>query len=298
MKQYKSFSDLKNIAKDKLTGKYGNAMMVSTLMPLSFCFVVLFPLAMLTLIPFIIISEIGDLDDASVVVFLLLCYLALIFGGILTSMFRLGITLFFLKTACKQHGKLSDLFFGFIWQLKKSFIYSVISSLMIHVIMLPFEFFLLAIIAGVRTTLTITAVIISFILGMLIYLPLKLSLSQYYFLLLDFPKQKASELLKMSMHIMSGHKWRLLQLRLSFLPLQLLSVLSAGVGFLWVIPYQKMTYTLFFLDLMAPEVKKDTPSAEGQKMQLVQEQMSEAQELQPMQEQMSWGPLWRIKLRF
>lgn len=258
MKQYKSFSDLKNIAKEKLTGKYGNSMMVSPLMPVSLCFVLLFPLVMMTLVPYAIIwAQNNDtLENIFVIVFLLLCYLALIAGTILISMFRSGITLFFLKTACRQHGTLSDLFFGFIWQLKKSLIYSVISSLMLHVIMLPFEFFLLAIIAEVRTAFTITAMIVSLVLGLLIYLPLELSMSQYYFLLLDFPKQKASELLKMSMHIMNGHKWRFLRLRLSFLPLQLLSVLSVGVGFLWVMPYQKMTYSLFFLDLMAPEIQE------------------------------------------
>lgn len=261
MKQYKSFSDLKNNAKEKLTGKYGSALAVSTLMPFSFVFVVLFPLFMTTLAPFIIITETTDngLSDASIVVFLLLCYLTLIIGGILTYMLRSGITLFFLKTACKQHGTLSDLFFGFIWQFKKSLVYSVISSLMFHVIMLPFEFFLLAIICEVHTSFTFTAVTLSFTLGMLIYKPLELGLSQYYFLLLDFPKHKASELLKMSMHIMKGHKWRFFLLRLSFLPLQLLCVLSLGVGFLWVIPYQKMTYSLFFLDLMNPEIVAETP---------------------------------------
>jgi len=254
MKHYKSFADLKNTAKNKLEGMYGPAMMVSTLMPLSFYFVMVFPLALSTLTPFLIMSEYDALEDASIVTFLLLCYLTLILAGIISSMLKAGITLFFLKTTCRQHGTLSDLFFGFLWQFKRSFVYSVISSLMFHVIMLPFEFFLLAIVAEVRTTFTIVAVTISFVLGMLIYLPLKLSLSQYYYLMLDFPKQKVWDLLKMSKQIMKGHKWRLFRLRLSFLPLQLLSVLSAGVGFLWVIPYQKMTYSLFFLDLMTPEI--------------------------------------------
>lgn len=266
MKQYKSFSDLKNTAKEKLTGKYGSALAVSTLLPFSFSFAILFPLFMTTLAPYIIICETnnGDLSDISIVIFLLLCYLTLIIGGILTYMLRSGITLFFLKTSCKQHGTFSDLFFGFIWQLKKSLVYSVISSLMFHIIMLPFEFFLLAIICGVHTPFTITAVTVSFVLGMLIYKPLELALSQYYFLLLDFPKEKASKLIKMSMHIMKGHKWRFLMLQISFLPLQFLSVLSLGVGFLWVIPYQEMTYSLFFLDLMNPEIIAEPQNNESE----------------------------------
>lgn len=256
MKQYKSFSDLKNTAKDKLAGKSGNAMMVTPLMPLSFCFFIIFPLFITVLAPYIILIETnsGSLANSSMIVFLLLCYFTLIIVSILTYMLRSGITLYFLKTSCKQHGTLADLYFGFIWQFKKSLIYSVISSLLFHIIMLPFEFFLLIIICGIHTKLVFTAVIASFIFGMLIYSPVELALSQYYFLLLDFPKKKACELLKISIRIMKGHKWRFFLLRLSFLPLQLLSVLSFGIGFLWVIPYQKMTYSLFFLDLMNPEI--------------------------------------------
>ena len=52
---------------------------------------------------------------------------------------------------------------------------------------------------------------------------------------------------------MKGHKGRLFYIGLSFIPLKLLAILSLGIGFLWVYPYQYMTQTLFFLDLMNPQ---------------------------------------------
>ena len=51
---------------------------------------------------------------------------------------------------------------------------------------------------------------------------------------------------------MKGKKLRLLYLEFSFLPLLLLSILSFGIGLLWLQPYMQMTYTFFFLDLMNP----------------------------------------------
>ena len=51
---------------------------------------------------------------------------------------------------------------------------------------------------------------------------------------------------------MKGHKWRLFKLELSFLPLQIICMLSFGIGNLWLNPYMRMTYTEFFLDLMSP----------------------------------------------
>jgi len=52
---------------------------------------------------------------------------------------------------------------------------------------------------------------------------------------------------------MKGHKWRLFKLKLSFLPLQFICLLSFGIGNLWLNPYMRMTYTEFFLDLLNPE---------------------------------------------
>ena len=68
----------------------------------------------------------------------------------------------------------------------------------------------------------------------------------------DFPQKSGKEILILCWRLMKGKKLRLLYLEFSFLPLLLLSILSFGIGLLWLQPYMQMTYTFFFLDLMNP----------------------------------------------
>ena len=48
---------------------------------------------------------------------------------------------------------------------------------------------------------------------------------------------------------MNGHRLRLLYLILSFIGLDILEVLSFGIGALWIEPYKMQTYALFYSDV-------------------------------------------------
>ena len=74
--------------------------------------------------------------------------------------------------------------------------------------------------------------------------------SQIYYLMFDFPEYSESQLFKMSMQLIKGHKARLFYIELSFLPLMILCVMSCGIGFLWLLPYMEATYANFYLDLI------------------------------------------------
>ena len=89
-----------------------------------------------------------------------------------------------------------------------------------------------------------------FILGGAISWWISLRYSQVYFLLLDFPDSSTKELLNMSWKLMKGNVGRLLYIQVSFLPLLFAGLISFGIGFLFIKPYQYMTYTLFYLDLI------------------------------------------------
>ena len=90
-----------------------------------------------------------------------------------------------------------------------------------------------------------------FIVGAGISWWISLKYSQVYYLLLDFPDYSAKELLKMSWKLMKGNVGRLLYIQVSFIPISLVALLSCGIGLLFVLPYQNMTYTLFYLDLIS-----------------------------------------------
>ena len=70
-----------------------------------------------------------------------------------------------------------------------------------------------------------------------------------YPLCIDRPQMSAVEGFRMSCTLMRGNKMRFLRLQLSFIGWYLLGVCSAGIGFLWIIPYIGQTSANFYLDL-------------------------------------------------
>ena len=52
-----------------------------------------------------------------------------------------------------------------------------------------------------------------------------------------------------SARLMKGNKGRYIFLRLSFLHLVFLSVLTCGIALIWVTPYIQMANTMFYLDI-------------------------------------------------
>ncbi len=69
------------------------------------------------------------------------------------------------------------------------------------------------------------------------------------FLMRDYPELGAREALKLSRQLMKGYKWNLFVLQFSFLGWIILSVLTAGIGFLWLLPYMRTTQAHFYQDL-------------------------------------------------
>ena len=147
-----------------------------------------------------------------------------------------------------------NIFYGFQKTPERSFKISLVHVAIESLYILPYQVFALLFIQTFEYKYVIIAYLIMLI-GMIILAPLRYALSQTYYLLLDFPEATAKEILRTSIRVMKGHKWRLFKLELSFLPLQIIGILSLGIGMLWLNPYMKMTYTLFFLDVMNPKTE-------------------------------------------
>ena len=142
--------------------------------------------------------------------------------------------------------------YGFQTNPERSFKVSLAHIAIECIYILPFQVLALLFVRTFDYKYIIIAYAIM-LLGTIVLAPLRLALSQTYYLLLDFPDASAKEVLLTSIKIMKGNKWRLFKLELSFLPLQIVCLLSLGIGFLWLNPYMRMTQTLFFLDLMNPQ---------------------------------------------
>ncbi len=169
--------------------------------------------------------------------------------SIFTSLFNIGIIFLCLKAACGKSLKVSDVFYGFHNQTGKSLRLTAVLVLVSQLGLLPANFVYFLIRRDAPWILVLIALLL--LMGcLMIYIPLNLSISQALLLLLDFPGYSATELIRRSAHIMKGQKSRLFYLQLSFLPLIFLSILTFGIGNLWLFPYMNVTYTFFYLNLM------------------------------------------------
>lgn len=70
------------------------------------------------------------------------------------------------------------------------------------------------------------------------------------YILLEHPELSANEAIKQSKQLMSGNKWRLFCLEFSFIGWYILSVLTLGIGFLWLNPYIEASKAAFYRDLV------------------------------------------------
>lgn len=66
---------------------------------------------------------------------------------------------------------------------------------------------------------------------------------------IDNEELSAEECVQRSIKMMQGHKMQLFLLDLSFFGWVLLSILTLGIGFLWLAPYQESAHIKFYEDL-------------------------------------------------
>ena len=253
MTQYTSRAQLKEKARDQMAGHYGNAILLSICRSL-IVFSLTFAVSMTFTMILTVRTLMGGSAETSLTEYLLLTACTTLLS-IFTGVFQTGITLFYLNTACGRPAVTANLFYGFKYLFKKSLGISAVLILLNTACTLPFDicYFLLRSGKGFDAITMAILCIVLMVIGMCIYIPLSLGLSQACYLLLDFPQYSAMELMKLSFRIMKGHKWELFCLQMSFLPLGFLCLLSFGIGTLWLVPYMNMTQTLYFLDLMQNE---------------------------------------------
>lgn len=76
------------------------------------------------------------------------------------------------------------------------------------------------------------------------------------FILVDKPELSANQAIDLSRAMMKGHKFDLFWLELSFIGWILLSILTLGVGFFWLIPYMYASISSFYEDVKAEYEQK------------------------------------------
>ena len=207
-----------------------------------------------------------------------------LFGCLLNLLLSVGFYSFLLKLHCgqKEHANFFDLFYGFKCYPGKAILLYLLMTLyilpgaFIYVIgIFIFTFFIYAG-AGVSMDLMLTgtvppdmtlllAVLIMVIVMTLLFIVYAAFVSStfalVYFLLLDYPELSATEIWKRSAQLMKGNRLRYIGLLLSFIPWILLTLLTFGVGILWLTPYMSATQAAFYLDLVQKRPAQKQASA-------------------------------------
>lgn len=78
--------------------------------------------------------------------------------------------------------------------------------------------------------------------------------SMTMFIAEEHPELSADECITRSMEMMKGHKWELFVLDLSFIGWLLLSIITLGIGLLWLSPYMELAHVKFYNQLKGGEV--------------------------------------------
>lgn len=77
--------------------------------------------------------------------------------------------------------------------------------------------------------------------------------SQAYYILSEDKEKSITQCLRESSELIRGYKWDYFVLELSFIGWWIVSILTLGIGSLWVVPYQGITETNFYLELKEHE---------------------------------------------
>lgn len=234
MKNHASRAFLKAKAREALMGHY---------LTFSGAFILLFLMQYIAVIP-------TSLTNISPPVGTILYY-GLNFGlELFYAIIRVGLAYLFLSNACGQRVAMNGIFMCFWNSPGKAVRIQFLPSLLLLIPSIVPDYCMMQFFSSRDQRWLIYGLIITLVL-----LPytvfVELLYSQVFYVMLDFPEMEAAECLRYARRLMKGNMWRFFLLRLSFLPLALLGVLTCGIGLLYVYPYMQQTYANFYLDLMA-----------------------------------------------
>jgi uncharacterized membrane protein len=150
-------------------------------------------------------------------------YVGMIISFVISGPLTLGLYGFFIKVARWEEPALESLFDGF-----KNFLPAFLTTLLMEIFIMLWS--LLLVIPGIIKAL---------------------SYSQSMYILYDNPEIKALEAITLSRRMMDGYKGKYFLMQLSFIGWGLLSMITLGIGLLWLVPYVQTSNANFYDDVKA-----------------------------------------------
>lgn len=173
----------------------------------------------------------------------------------------------FIKDGFSQFGEILRVYWQIFWKLKGAFILAFISYVFIAIFAILI--FLRILTGGFFSsefggfTTTVGFIGIVSVLLTTIYLITKglfYILSSY--ILYDNPNMSTKEILEESKRVMEGNRARFIGLYLTFIGWAILSLLTCGIGLLWLLPYLHIATIYFYEDLTSNIFEENNPISE------------------------------------
>lgn len=93
--------------------------------------------------------------------------------------------------------------------------------------------------------------IIAIILASIVYAVFMYGVALTPYIIIENDDLGIFKAMKLSENMMKGKKWNLFVLNISFLGWGILSLLTLGIGFLWLAPYMTLSMTNFYKDIIS-----------------------------------------------
>lgn len=227
--------ELKRISRETLSGHYGIPMGVF-LIANTIIFAIGLPFSML-------MSE--HASAIQTITYYIARVLILLIGVVLSS----GQKKIHLQMARKQNYDLFLMFYCFKNQPQRYLLAGFLTLFISLICSIP------AIIGAVwiyleRSVISIICCILFCAITMALCIWIQLSIQLIYYFLLDHEDITVKSAFQSSLHLMKGNRGRLLYIYCSFLGMELLSLISLGIGYLWVKPYESQTFVNFYLEIL------------------------------------------------
>ena len=219
--------ELKRMARQNLSGRYGipmAALLITGSIP------------MVAELPFSMLQK-NSQPVSQTIIF----YLAEFLISLLSVVLSAGMTQIHLSLARGKEYELNSVFFGFKNHPDRFILTGFLLTLMQIAALAPMLAAYFLFIKPNKSLLTVISLILTVFLQLLYTFPL--------YLLLDDPNLTPTQAIHDSRILMKKHKGRLFYIYLSFIGMQLLNLLTLGIGSLWIMPYQKQTLTNLYLEL-------------------------------------------------
>ncbi len=183
----------------------------------------------------------------------LLYVCALFITVLFLYVFQAGLYRLYLDLCRRQTPRYRDMAYGFTHDTEHILLFYFFLFLSLFVF-----FFLLSFLWELPVPWPLLLLFTGLLAGLYLYFILGFALVPYLYT--DNPWKGTRELMKESRKLMEGRKLAYFLLNLSFLGLFALSVLSLGLGLLWLVPYMQTCKALFYMEVISDPMRYEPVS--------------------------------------